>query len=212
LAVVVFLTFHRVRDAAEKAIQAVFFRKWQRQEGALRRFVREASFARQPQTLTDGFAVALSRYSDVADTSVYLMRADGDFHLVADTGGSPPPVLDPDDPLIMSIRADPRPQKPDGRGSLLAGVALIAPMVNRNEVIGFAVLEPKASQQEFRPDEIELIDWATRQIGLDLHALKVEQLEGETSDLRKEVSTLRSLLDRSLIVAPASLRTTPDRT
>jgi hypothetical protein len=37
-------------------------------------------------------------------------------------------------------------------------------------------------------------------------------LEGETSDLRKEVSTLRSLLDRSLIVAPASLRTTPDRT
>jgi hypothetical protein len=79
-------------------------------------------------------------------------------------------------------------------------------------VIGFAVLGPKASQQEFRPDEVELIDWATRQIGLDLHALKVEDLECETSDLRKEVGTLRSLLDRSLVVAPASLRTAPDRT
>jgi len=74
---------------------------------------------------------------------------------------------------------------------------LIAPMVNRNRVIGVALLGAKPDDMDYRPDEIELIDWATRQVGLDLHALKVEQLELTAARQRDEISTLRSLIPQS---------------
>jgi hypothetical protein len=71
-------------------------------------------------------------------------------------------------------------------------------MLNRNEVIGVAVLGAKPSGRGWRPDEIELIDWATRQVGLDLHALTVEQLENERSELRVELRSANAQLDRLL--------------
>ena len=83
--------------------------------------------------------------------------------------------------------------------------ALAAPMVNRNEVTGVALLGLKPSSLEYRPDEIELIGWATRQVGLELHALKVEQLSTEKIDLditvgllRKEIEILRSVIPQQV--------------
>jgi hypothetical protein len=67
-------------------------------------------------------------------------------------------------------------------------------MVNRNEVFGLAILGPKPSGQNYRPDEIELIGWATNQIGLDLHALEVERFAALAAELRQENATLRSLI------------------
>jgi len=66
-------------------------------------------------------------------------------------------------------------------------------MVNRNEVLGVVLLGPKPSGQDLRPDEVELIEWATRQVGLDLHALKVEQLERERSELRSANAQLEKM-------------------
>jgi len=57
-----------------------------------------------------------------------------------------------------------------------------------------AVLGSKPSGLHWRPDEIELVGWATRQVGLDLHALKVEQLEAAAAALRHENATLRSII------------------
>ena len=73
-------------------------------------------------------------------------------------------------------------------------MAVAAPMVNRNEVFGLAILGPKPSGQNYRPDEIELIGWATNQIGLDLHALEVERFAALAAELRQENATLRSLI------------------
>jgi hypothetical protein len=196
IAVGVFLTFHRVRDVVEHVIERLFFRRWQRAEVDLRRFVREAAFATRAETLTRGFAAALTNYAEGAQAAVYLLDDAGRYRLAGGAVARVGEALDPDDPAVMAIRAEPKPLMPDRLGSVLE-IALAAPMVNRNEVIGLAVLGPKSSGV-YRPDEVELVAWGTHQVGLDLHALKMEGLEASEADLRQEVSVLSAKLDVAL--------------
>lgn len=185
VAVGVFLTFHRVRDGVEHVIERLFFRRWQTAEAALRRFVREAAFAVRAETLTRGFAEALVAYAEGAEAGVYILGPDGGYRRAGGRIAGVRETLDQDDPALIAIRAEPRALRPEQTGSILKA-QLIAPMVNRNEVIGLALLGPKPSGLDLRPDEIDLIGWATRQVGLDLHALKVEQLEAAATALREE--------------------------
>jgi hypothetical protein len=195
----VFLIFHRVRDWVEEGIERLFFHRWHKAEATLRRFVRDAAFALRAETLGEGFAMALTDYAGT-QTAIYLLDEDGGYRAGAGAVAGLADALDPDDPSLMALRAEPKPLISERKGSALRG-ALVAPMVNRNEVIGLAVLAPRLDGSDFRPDEVELVGWATRQIGLDLHALKVRQLESDRSDLlhevamlRTEVSTLRFLI------------------
>ena len=176
LAVAVFLAFHRVRDFAEHLIEGLFFRRWQEAEAGLRRFVREAAFVTRAPALAAGLCTALSRYVDGAGAALFLRAPDGNFALAA--GGAPngPETLNADDPALLAIRADPRTISPLPAPSALRA-ALIAPMLHRNEVTGVVLLEAKSSGADYRPDEIELIGWAARQVGLDLHALELEALQ-----------------------------------
>jgi hypothetical protein len=195
IAVGVFLTFHRVRDAVEHGVERLFFRRWQMAEKRLRLFVHEAAFVTRSDTLTGRFGEALGHFSDGAEAAVYLVdeggvvrRADGSASGVGET-------IDLDDPALVSIRAEPKAMRLEDTGTSLP-FRLIAPMVNRNQVIGVALLGAKPDDTDYRPDEIELIEWATRQVGLDLHALKVEQLELTATHQRDEISTLRSLIPK----------------
>ena len=194
IAVGVFLTFHRVRDVVERVVERLFFQSWQRAEADLRRFVREAAFITEAPALTLAFAEALKQFSEGAHTAVYRReglgyeRAAGEVDGVGDR-------LEANLPALVSVRADLKAM--EVQAGVLAG-ALISPMLNRNEVIGVAVLGAKPSGRGWRPDEIELIDWATRQVGLDLHALTVEQLENERSELRVELRSANAQLDRLL--------------
>ncbi len=88
------------------------------------------------------------------------------------------------------MRADPKPRELEAGSDLKA--ALVAPMVNRNEVMGVVLLGPKPSGLSYRPDEIELVGWASRQVGLDLHALKVEQLEETSVGQRRKITELEA--------------------
>lgn len=194
IAVGVFLTFHRVRDVVEHGIEHLFFRRWQKAEAALRRFVREAAFATRPETLTRGFAAALTEYAEGAEAAVYLLGRAGAYHLAGGAVDGAGEALDPDDPALMSMRAEPKALAPEEAGSALKAV-LVAPMVNRNEVIGLVLLGPKPSRLDLRPDEVELIGWATRQVGLDLHALKVEQLEATATRQAEQISLLNAKLE-----------------
>lgn len=191
VAVMVFLTFHRIRDFVEHVIEGLFFRRWQDAEAALRRHVREAAFATRPETLIRGFTAALTAYSEGAASAVYLLTETGGYQL---SGGSLDAIgeeLDPDDPTLIAMRAEPRVFAADERSSTLKA-ALAAPMVNRNEITGIVLLGPKPSGHAFRPDEVNLIDWATRQIGLDLHALIMERLRAAAEEMRREISQLEA--------------------
>jgi hypothetical protein len=197
IAVAVFLAFHRVRDFVEHVIERLFFRRWQTAEAELRRFVREAAFVTRGPALEASFAEALTGYGEGAAAAVYLAKGGGYARTVGEVPGVPA-QLDADLPVLINLRADPRPIEVH-EGALIG--RLIAPMVNRNEVLGLAVLGPKPSGLTWRPDEVELIGWATRLVGLDLHALQIGQLEGLAADLnmtnamlRNEIATLRSVI------------------
>ena len=73
---------------------------------------------------------------------------------------------------------------------------ICAPMIYGTDVRGFVLFGSKPEGADFRPDEVELIGWATVQVGLDLHALRIEQLEHSTAALRQEITVLRSLVPR----------------
>jgi hypothetical protein len=183
IAVGVFLTFHRVRDVVEHGVEGLFFRRWQRAEADLRRFVREAAFITEPAALGEAFARALGRFGEGAQAAVYLEAADG-YARAAGKVGHAPVALDANLPALVRLRADLKPiEIEDGA---LAG-CLAAPMLNRNRVIGLALLGPSPTGHARRPDEIELIGWAAHQVGLDLHALQVERLDQQVSVLNAKL-------------------------
>jgi hypothetical protein len=188
IAVGVFLTFHRVRAVVEHVIERLFFRRWQKAEAAFREFVREAAFFTKAPALTQAFVQALNAYAEGTSAAVYLAEGRSYARAAGDVPGVAAPLA-ADLSLLVSLRADPKPVQVHD-DALKA--ALIAPMVKRNEVIGLAILGPKPSGYDYRPDEVELIGWATRQVGLDLHALKVEGLEADKADLRRKVSALKA--------------------
>ena len=57
------------------------------------------------------------------------------------------------------------------------------------------VLLGRKATLDYRPDEVELIGWATRQVGLDLHALRMEQLEATAARQREEIAGFETRLD-----------------
>ena len=193
VAVGVFLTFHRMRDTVEHSIERLFFHRWQQAETALRQFVKEAPFATRSETLTRGFTAALTRFAEGAEAAIYL-RENGAYQRIDGAIAGMSERIDPDDAALMAIRADPRPAPPDPALSRVRA-ALVAPMLNRNEVTGVVLLGPKPSGFDFRPDEVELIGWAARQVGLDLHTLKVEALEAAQLAQSQQIALLSARLE-----------------
>lgn len=176
MALGVFLTFHRVRDAVEHGVERLFFRSWQANEAALSRFVKTAGFIARPQALVQAFAGELARFTGGADAAVYLKAEDGDYRLAVGAEGLASPVVDADEPAVVVLRAGRAPLEPEEAGSAMTA-ALAVPMMNRAEVIGFALVGPKPAGLSYRPDEIAALAHAADQVGLDLYGLKVEQLE-----------------------------------
>ncbi len=192
IAVGVFLTFHRVRDFVEHGVEGLFFRRWQTAEQALRRFVRDAPFITESGALVRASIQALSRFGEEAPCAIYL-TGEGVYVLAGGEIIDAPKSLETNLPELVRVRADLKPVEIED-GVFAGGLA--APMVNRNEVTGVAIMAPKPNGVPWRPDEIELIGWAVSQIGLDLHALQVEQLNTVAAELRQEVATLRSLIPK----------------
>jgi hypothetical protein len=69
-------------------------------------------------------------------------------------------------------------------------------MLHRSVLLGLVVLGPKPGGTTYRPDEVEVLAYAARHVGLDLHALRVEQLESERAELTETVRRLESEVAR----------------
>ncbi len=178
IALTVFLTFHRLRDFVEELVEGVFFRQWHHNEAELRRFVRQASFVTKPQALRDGFLAELSRFTGGAEVALFQAEganfSDGNF--------SDRRHIDADDPAVIAMKAD--------HAAVESADHLDLPMIHRGELTGFVRLHAKPSGDSYRPDEREVLAWAAHQIGLDLHALRVEALESETRSQQGEIREL----------------------
>lgn len=190
VALTIFLTFHRVRDWVEGFVERVVFREWHSNEAQLRRFVKEAGFVAKTETLATSFVRELERFSGGAACALYLQDG-GDYACAAGCVGGVAEVIDGDDPIALRMRADHAPVEVSDTASELAA-ELALPVVQRAELNGFVLMGPKANGESYRPDELEALGWAAHNIGLDLNALKILQLEQQTAVQQQELAILQA--------------------
>ncbi len=187
LALGLFLIFHRIHHSVEHAIERLFFHKWQVNEAALKRFVAAAGHMEQPEALAGHFTTELARFTGGAAVALYARTAEGQY---ASAAGE---TVGPDDLALAAMRAEQGPIVPAEIGSPL-DAALALPMMHQAALAGFILLGPKPTGEDYRPDEVEVMAWATHQIGLDLQAIRVRELEQSVVTLEARNANLSQVL------------------
>ncbi len=196
IALALFLAFHRVRHWIETLVERVFFRSWHRKEAALKRFLEKAPHFSQPNALTEALIAAVDAYAGSRGSAIYQRDEAGRFILQKATLGELPGELGADADVIVEMKAFRAPVYLGGRLAL-EPAALALPMVRRSELVGFMAVGKKIEREIYRPDEIDNLARATRQVGFDLYALRLEQLEQRSHELQQQNEGLRQGL-RSL--------------
>ena len=203
VALTIFVVFHRVRDFVQHHVERLLFRAWHANEAALRRFLRHAAFVSKPDALAAAAVAEWCRFSSGARCALYLRDGDDYARMTGDLAGAPDRI-DRDEKAVVIMRAEHGLIELHESGSSLAA-ALALPFVHRAELHGFVLLASKPSGDSYRPDEIELLGMAAHQIGLDLHALKVEQLESRVLDLEARNGELRAAISNAAISPSLSI-------
>jgi len=186
IALGLYLIFHKLRHFVDHAVDRLFFHKWHVNEERLRRFVKHAAHITSPQVLVDSTMAALQRFTGEAGCALYREVAGG-YELAAVAGLQAPSMAGIDDPLAVALRAELAAAAPADCDSTLPG-ALALPMSFRGDLQGFVLLGQKPSGDAYRPDEIAVLEHAAHQVGLDLQALRTEQLQLEVNGLRQELA------------------------
>jgi hypothetical protein len=192
LALGVFLIFHRIHHSVEHFIERLFFHKWQVNEAALKRFVAAAAHVEKPEALSGLFVAELARFSGGAAASLYTRSAEGHYARAAGD------EIDADDPALAAMRAEQGAVVPSELGSPI-DAALALPMMHQAALAGFILLGPKPTGEDYRPDEVEVLGWATQQIGLDLQAIRVRALEQSVHTLEARNANLSDILAKAAL-------------
>jgi GAF domain-containing protein len=192
IAVGLFLLFHRIRDGVEHVIERLFFRSWHLNEAALKRFVAAAAHVEKPQALAEQFESELTRFSGGADAKLYTRSGDGAY---ASAAGE---TIDADDLALSAMRAEQGPVVPAEVHSPLPA-ALALPIMHQAALAGFVLLGSKPTGEDYRPDEVEVLGWATQQVGLDLQAIRVRELELSLVKLEARNANLSEVLAKAAL-------------
>jgi hypothetical protein len=192
LALGVFLIFHRIHHSVEHAIERLFFHKWQVNEAALKRFVAAAGHMEQPEALAGNYVAELVRFTGGATASLCTRTAKRHY---ASAAGE---AIDADDPALAAMRAEQGAVVPAELGSPIEA-ALALPMMHQAALAGFVLLSPKPTGEDYRPDEVEVLGWATQQIGLDLQAIRVRELEQSVLKLEARNTNLSDILAKAAL-------------
>jgi hypothetical protein len=170
-------------------------------EAALKRFVAAAAHVEKPEALAGQFESELTRFSGGAGATLYTRTGQGAY--ASATGET----IDADDPALSAMRAELGPVVPtEVRSSLPAALAL--PMMHQAVLAGFVLLGPKPAGEDYRPDEVEVLGWATQQVGLDLQAIRVRELELSVIKLEARNANLSDVLAKA-VVAEANVNSLP---
>jgi hypothetical protein len=197
IALAVFLGFHRVRRVVESFIERVLFYPWHRNEEALRQFVRRAAHITTREALLTAFGAELERFTKGAGHATYQMGREGTFDLVDQSSADAPARVDVDDGVAVALRTETAPIEMDDIDTALKAEWAL-PMLHRGTLAGFVLIGGKLNDETYRPDEIDVLGFATDQLTLDLVALRVEQLEQQSSVREQESAVLRDQLKTAM--------------
>ena len=197
VALALYLTFHRVRDFVEHHVERLFFHSWQANEEKLRAIVARAGHFEREAPLAGRAVAELVRFSGGAASAFYLREEGEDYGLAAGEGAA---SVDGDDAALVAARA--------GRGSVRAGEAgsalatdLVLPIRDHGEVAGFFTLTAKPHSLGYRPDEIELLEWAGQQVGQALLSARARATRARARELELRLREVEGVIAR---LAPAA--------
>lgn len=193
IALALFLTFHRVRHWIETLVERVFFRSWHLREAALDRFLETAPHFSEPEALTRALLNAVDTYAHCRGSGIYHRDDTGRYRLEESTLDTLPRELGADAEVVVEMKTFRRPVHLGG-GLALASATFALPMVRRSELVGLLAVGAKIEREVYRPDEIENLARAARQVGFDLYALRLEHLEQRRRELEQQNAALRQAL------------------
>jgi len=200
IAVTLYLAFHRARHGIERVIERTFFRAWHEREAQLRHFTEQAPHFSEAASLIAAFLAAVDAYTGSRGSGLYLRDEAGRFHLQGATLADLPRELGADAPVAIELKTV-RAPVPLGTPLALGAAVLAMPMLRRADLEAFLVIGDKPTHESYRPDQIDNLAGATRQVGFDLYALRFEQLKEQKHALEQQNEGLRQTL-RALPRAP----------
>ncbi len=202
IALGVYLTFHKVRHVFEHWLERIFFHKWHVNEAKLRKFVIQAAHITTTDVLLRDFRSELKRFGGGATCAIYMRDVEGNYSSTAAPYADTTDCIDVNDHICVALRSDRAPMVVNDEHSIHPR-ELALPMCHRGDLHGFVLLRAKLDGEEYRPDEVDVLAFATHQVGLDLYALRVEKLEAYLAKAHSEANTLRSLIMQDRISSHA---------
>ena len=200
IAFALFFVFNRLHHKVDHLVERLLFHSWHANNSALQKFVRKASHFTSSNRLLRALGEELDRYTGNAGYAVYVVDQQvrtGAFTLVEGTLNIFPEKIDVDDDIAVSLR--------DSRAYAdLHNVAwnyageLALPMIRGACLHGFAILGLKRNGTTYRPDEIEALAAAVVHVGMDLFALRVQQLEDEVLSLKQDAAANSASVNAAL--------------
>lgn len=190
IAFALFFVFNRLHHKVDHLVERLLFRSWHANHSALQKFVRKASHFTSADRLLQALGDELDRYTGNAGNAIYVIDPHAPtrgFTRVRTTLGDAPQTIDADDDIVVSMR-DSR-EYVDLHKVVWSGPGELAlPMIRGAGLHGFAILGLKPSGTAYRPDEIEALAGAVAHVGLDLFALRVQELEDEVLRLKQDAA------------------------
>ena len=202
IALLLFLSFHRVRDWFEKHVERLFFARWQQAQADLKRFVVSAGHFRQAPALCRELAAEAERFAQGAPAALYL-REDGAGFVRQCGSLAAGASYAEEDRAFALLAAERAPVDLAEAHSALPG-AMAFPMFDQLGLAGFMLVGPRPDGAHYRPDEVDNLAWATEQVGLDLQALQARELRAEVAALREQLAARRRRPPRLATVSSAA--------
>ena len=192
-----------MKKIVEKVVDRIFFNSWAISEEDLKHFVAEAKHASDAEALSKLLVASVDRFTEGAGCAVFR-RDEGDNYLRKEgTLASMPEKVSANDEAVLAMRAhDKGVRMRDSSSTLRAALAL--PMAHRGELFGFVLLGPRNDGEPYRTDQIDVLEFAAHEVGLDFYALKLEQLANQVAVERRNSETLRAQLQTAMTMAKSA--------
>ncbi|HKU68248.1 MAG TPA: hypothetical protein VJP85_10770 [Candidatus Baltobacteraceae bacterium] len=184
------LSLRFLHQRVDGVVDAVFFRKRNENERALRRFAHEAAFMTIQDVLLDRTVVEIEDHSEIASAEVRLAED-----------------LPPNDPAVLALQAWREPIALAGYRSTLSGEYAFR-MLAHADFMGAILCGEKKNGERYAPDEIETLKEVAYGVAVALRNLG---LEGERRDVLLEILAKLNVIEGELSRSGASTPTAAAR-
>ena len=197
LAVAVYLSFSQLKKLVEKVVDRVFFNSWAVSEEELKTFTEQARHASDPNALSTLMVAALDRYTGRAGCAVFRKdEGSNEYVRTHCTLAGAPDAMSANAETVLAMRA-----KDKAVVVRDSPAALAVPMARHGEFAGFVLLGPRKDAEPYRKDQVEAIERAVQEVGLDFYALKLDELTRCVAAERATAHTLRAQLATAMELA-----------